>query len=101
MINLDQVSDDDGRLFPLAAAVFQHLDYNNPRSPERIAEKAGNIHSPLQVLSALPFMWVSPDKQEPHKGAAFGLVALDALQRNRAAWEPILQRYKGPHSEEA
>lgn len=64
-------------------------------SRERLAEKAAQVEGPIQLLAALPALFLGL-RGLPSGGAAFALTALEALKSHRNEWNIILQMYALP-----
>lgn len=81
----------------VSGAVYHRpsIFYHDPSFREGLAEKAAQVESPIQLLAALPALFLGL-RGLPSGGAAFALTALEALKSHRNEWNIILQMYALP-----
>ena len=81
----------------VSGAVYHRpsIFYHDPSFRERLAEKAAQVEGPIQLLAALPALFLGL-RGLPSGGAAFALTALEALKSHRNEWNIILQMYALP-----
>ncbi|KAK9915776.1 hypothetical protein WJX75_004020 [Coccomyxa subellipsoidea] len=84
-------------LVPASVGVYHRpsIFYHDPSFRERLAEKAAQVEGPIQLLAALPALFLGL-RGLPSGGAAFALTALEALKSHRNEWNIILQMHGLP-----
>ena len=79
-----------------AGAVFlnpcRDFVYRAPSNHSRLARQAAMVTGPLQLLAALPALWIQLNSHSVHGAAAIAVFSLEALDSRRGYWDRELQR---------